>query len=133
MHKNKLLTLLILSGFVILGVAAVKAPASPNDFKNLQILPKDISQKQLDSIMESYTKALGVTCKFCHVQTTNVFPGNWDYASDKEHMKTEARKMMRLTIDINKNYFRYDSTKQPEYLNVVTCNTSHRGEAFPEY
>lgn len=132
MHKNKLLTLLILSGLVILGVAAVKAPAPPNDFKNLQILPKNISQKQLDSIMESYNKALGVTCKFCH-EELKTFPGGLDYASDKEPMKNEARKMMRLTIDINKNYFYYDSTKRPEFLTVVTCNTCHRGEAFPEH
>jgi hypothetical protein len=131
MHKNKIITLSILVLFVTLGVAAVKAPRGLH--KNLQILPQDISPEKLDSIMKSYTKALGVTCKFCHVQTTNVFPGGFDYASDKESMKTEARKMMRLTIQLNKDYFRYDSSKRVEYLNVVTCNTCHRGEAFPEY
>lgn len=130
MDKNKFITLLILAGFVVFGVAAVKAPR--DEFKNLQILPKDITKAKLDSIMESYNKALGVGCDFCHTKI-QVFPGGLDYAADTEPMKKEARKMMRLTIELNKNYFYYDSTKRPEYLTVVTCNTCHRGEAFPEH
>ncbi len=82
--------------------------------------------------MESYNVALGVNCKFCHVPYKN-FPDSLDFASDAEPMKEEARKMMRLTIHINKTWFYYDSSKRPEYLNVVHCNTCHRGEAFPEY
>ncbi len=117
-------------GFVVLGAAF--STRQPGKHKNLQILPQDISDQKLDSIMESYNVALGVNCKFCHVPYKN-FPDSLDFASDAEPMKEEARKMMRLTIYINKTWFYYDSSKRPEYLNVVHCNTCHRGEAFPEY
>src|SRR5687767_3682519 len=126
-------TVIIAMGvFVSLGVAFSNMPEG--GFKNLQILPKDISQQKLDSIMQSYTKALGVTCKFCHVPTKGFNPnGTLDYALDDEPMKSEARKMMRLTIQLNKEYFYYDTLTRPEYLKVVHCNTCHRGEAFPEH
>lgn len=115
--------------FVILAVAAVQAPQQKE--RNLQVLPKDISEQKLDSIMESYNRALGVKCEFCHVKK-KVFPGDMDYAADTEPMKEEARKMMRMTIEINKNNFWYNKSDQPEYLKTVTCITCHRGEPFPE-
>jgi len=100
--------------------------------KNLQVLPQDISEKSLDSIMQTFNKALSVDCKFCHM-TKKVFPGGLDYAADGEPMKEEARKMLRLTMDINTKYFPYDTVQKPAYLSVVHCNTCHRGEAFPEH
>jgi hypothetical protein len=80
--------------------------------------------------MQTYNIALGVKCNFCHVKAEG-FPDSLDYASDKEHMKEEGRKMIRLTIDINKNNFWYNKDTRPEYLNTVTCKTCHRGEAYP--
>jgi Photosynthetic reaction centre cytochrome C subunit len=47
-------------------------------------------------------------------------------------MKEDARKMMRMVIDINKNNFWYNKEIRPEFLNTVTCKTCHRGEAFPD-
>lgn len=128
MLSKKIITLFVLSALVILGVAAVKAPSGPH--RNLQVLPKDIGEKKLDSIMESYTKALGVGCSFCHSEVKN-FPDSLDFAIDEKPMKEDARKMMRMTIEINKNNFYYDKTERPEYLKVVTCKTCHRGEAYP--
>ncbi|MEP7377398.1 MAG: c-type cytochrome [Chitinophagaceae bacterium] len=101
----------------------------------MRVLPKDISEQMLDSIMQTYNKALGVSCDFCHSPATAVFPntpptGSLDYALDNS-MKENGRRMMRLTIDINKSYFYFDSTKRPEYLNVITCKTCHRGHPFP--
>lgn len=128
MYRNKIKAILGLSAFVILGVAAVHAPYQKE--RNLKVLPKDISDKKLDSIMESYNVALGVKCDFCHVKQ-KVFPGDFDYAADTEPMKEEARKMMRMTIDINKNNFWYNKDEQPEYLKTVTCKTCHKGEPFP--
>ncbi len=111
--------------FVILGIAATHFPD-----RNLKVLPKDISDEKLDSIMHTYSKALGVTCDFCHTAQSNV-PDSLNYASDQNPMKEEARKMMRLTIGINKEYFYFDSTRRPEYLNVVTCITCHRRDPMP--
>jgi hypothetical protein len=55
-----------------------------------------------------------------------------DYAADGEPMKEDARKMMRMTIDINKTNFWFNKNERPEYLHTVTCKTCHRGEAYPE-
>lgn len=128
MHRNKIKTIFGLLAFVMLGVAAVHAPYQKE--RNLKVLPKDISDQKLDSIMESYNVALGVKCDFCHVKQ-KTYPGDFDYAADTEPMKDEARKMMRMTIDINKNNFWYNKNEQPEYLKTVTCKTCHKGEPFP--
>ena len=128
MYRNKIIAITGLLIFVLLGVAAVQAPHQKE--KNLKILPKDISDEKLDSIMQTYNKALGVKCDFCHVKQ-KVFPGDFDYASDAEPMKENAREMMRMTIEINKTNFYFDKNIRPEYLNTVTCKTCHRGEPFP--
>ena len=126
-NKNKIIVTLSFLAFVTLGVAAVKAPQE----RNLKVLPKDISDEKLDSIMQTYNKALGVKCEFCHVKS-KVYPGtDIDYRSDAEPMKENARDMMRMTIEINTNHFYFNKSIQPEYLNTITCKTCHRGEAFP--
>ena len=102
----------------------------PNGERNLKVLPKDISDEKLDSIMQTYNKALGVTCEFCHVSVKG-FKDSLDYASDKETMKENARKMMRMVIELNSKYFYFDSAVRPEYLKTVTCKTCHQGEPFP--
>ncbi len=126
-NKNKIIVTLSFLAFVTLGVAAVKAPQE----RNLKVLPKDISDEKLDSIMQTYNKALGVKCEFCHVKS-KVYPGtDIDYRSDAEPMKENARDMMRMTIEINTNHFYFNKNIKPEYLNTITCKTCHRGEAFP--
>lgn len=125
MIPKQLIAVLALTIVVAGGMAAIKAPVDKH--KNLQILPKDISDKKLDSIMESYNKALGVGCDFCHTKAKDEF----DFADDKPAMKAEARKMMRMTIEMNTKYFYYDSTERPVYLKVVNCMTCHRGEPYP--
>lgn len=128
MYRKKIKIILGLSLFVILGVAATHAPYQKE--RNLKVLPLDISDQKLDSIMNSYNKALGVKCEFCHVKKL-VFPGDFDYASDKEPMKENARNMMKMTIEINKNYFWFNKNDNPVYLNTIHCKTCHRGEPFP--
>jgi len=127
--ERKIITILTLTALVIGGVAAIESPKGK--YKNLKILPKDISEQKLDSIMESYTKALGISCSFCHAEVKN-FPDSLDYASDANTMKENAREMMRMTILINKTYFHFDKNEKPEYLKVVNCKTCHRGEPYPE-
>ncbi len=130
LHKNKIAVFAALSLFVLLGIAAIK-PGFQKE-RNLKVLPKDISDQKLDSIMQTYNVALGVKCSFCHVPVKNI-ADSLDYVSDAEPMKEEARKMMRMVIDINKKNFHYNKNDRPEYLNTVHCNTCHRGEPFPEY
>lgn len=129
MRKNKKGKIMAaLAAFVLLGVAAVRAPYQKE--RNLKVLPKEISDEKLDSIMQTYNVALGVKCEFCHVPVKG-FKDSLDYMSDAEPMKENARKMMSMVIDINKNNFWFNKNERPEYLNTVTCKTCHRGEAFP--
>lgn len=128
MHLKKTLILFPLVALVILGIAATNSPKE----RNLKVLPKDISDEKLDSIMHTYNKALGEKCNFCHVPFDKNFPDSLDYVSDKEPMKEEARKMMRMVIDINKNNFYFDKNIREEYLKTVTCITCHRGQPLPQ-
>lgn len=128
LSRKQIAILFVFTLLVAAGVAAVSP--SRGTHKNLKILPQDISDQQLDSIMESYNKALGVGCDFCHASVSN-FPDSLDYASDQNRMKENAREMMRMTIHVNKTWFYFDKTQRPEYLNVVHCMTCHRGVAYP--
>lgn len=130
MISKQVITIFALLVSVIAGTAAIKAPKGKH--KNLKILPQDISQEKLDSIMLSYNKALGIGCGFCHNPYKN-FPDSLDFADDQNPMKTEARKMMEMTISLNKTYFYFDKNERPEYLKVVHCMTCHRGEAYPAH
>jgi Photosynthetic reaction centre cytochrome C subunit len=126
--KKKMLATIVLVALVSAGVAAVNAPGYKH--KNLKVLPKDISDEKLDSIMKTYTVGLGVECKFCH-QPDNGFVIKVDYAADVNPMKENARDMMRMVIDINSKYFYFDSTQRPEYLHTVTCINCHQGQPLP--
>lgn len=128
MKKKSAFTFLCFSILILGSVASIKAPNFRD--RNLQVLPKDISDVKLDSIMESYTKALGVGCNFCHVSVQGA-KDSLDFASDKEPMKEEARNMMRMVIDINTKYFYYDKNKHPVDLNTITCITCHKGDPYP--
>ncbi|MEO7982693.1 MAG: c-type cytochrome [Bacteroidota bacterium] len=129
LHRKKLIVFASLAVCMFLGVAAVKAPFQID--RNLKVLPKDIPDAKLDSIMQSYSKALGVSCNFCHVKAKFVPNNNLDYASDAEPMKENARDMMKMVIEINQKNFYFDKNERPEYLHTVTCKTCHRGQAFP--
>ena len=134
MLNNKPIIIVTLITIAIFITAASIGPK--NIYKNLKVLPVDISEKKLDSIMDSYCKALKVGCEFCHVSNKDPFNFNstnsdtLDFAKDGE-MKENARRMIHLMIDINKNYFYFDKDARPEYLNAVSCNTCHRGNPFP--
>lgn len=120
--KKQTMTIAVLGVLVFAGVAATKPV-----YRNLKVLPQDISEQKLDSMMHSYNQALGVNCEFCHTKKGY----NVDFDSDENKMKENARDMIRLTMDINKQYFRYDTTVHPVYLNTVACYTCHRGTEMP--
>jgi hypothetical protein len=113
-------------------------------FTNLQILPKDISKDGLDSVMHHFTASLGVKCNYCHV--ANQETRKMDFAKDDKPEKQIARKMMLMTIDINKNHFQQieegmkdgmalpntDTSSVSYMLKYVTCYTCHHGDPHPE-
>lgn len=125
-RKIVVITAVIL--FVVTGIAATRPPEEK--FKNLKVLPKNISDQAIDKVMEEFTKAMGVKCNFCHVQIDST---NWDMASDQKPEKAIARKMIRMCNKINKNFFKA-KTKYGEQNAVleIHCVTCHHGEPHPE-
>lgn len=140
LRKKYSVTALILLTIVV--IASSNIIPSKGRFTNLKVLPQDISENRLDSIMDSYNRALKVSCDFCHSKAGS-FAGlppagdaPLDFALDNG-MKETARRMMRLTIDINKTYFSHVDSSiagRPDYLlNVISCNTCHRGNPYPAH
>ncbi|MBL7703738.1 MAG: c-type cytochrome [Ferruginibacter sp.] len=125
---KKLFTLAILSAFVFAGIAAVEEPAG--EFKNLQVLPKNITPDSLDKLMDGYNRALGVDCKFCHVKDKNSEALIME--KDDKPEKEFTRNMMRMTMDINKKYFNFNEEANAKQVEAVTCYTCHKGNPIPE-
>ena len=126
--KNKIIVILCLLAFVFIGIAATK-PVS-NKERNLKVLPKDISDADLDSIMDGYSKALNVGCDFCHAE--NKAKNDLDYASDDKPEKEITRMMMKLTAAVNKDYFDYTIVYKAGEKMAVSCYTCHDGFPRPE-
>lgn len=126
---KKIKVLAVLSLFIFIGIAAVKQPVN-DQFKNLQVLPKDITADSLDRIMDGFTDMLGVDCKYCHYRDKKA--DSLIYDKDDKPEKEIARNMMRMTMDINKKYFQFNETVTAEQVQSVTCFTCHRKEPMPE-
>ena len=106
------------------------ASAPPPEFKNLKLLPKNISSKELSKIMvDDFADGLGVSCGFCHAENKDTHKP--DYASDEKPEKKIAREMMRMTGKINKRFFKIDHPAIGNATLAVTCSTCHKGSPFP--
>jgi Photosynthetic reaction centre cytochrome C subunit len=126
---KKLKVIAALSTFIFIGIAAVKQPVN-DEFKNLQVLPKNITKDSLDKIMDGFNRSLGVDCKNCHVYNKELY--RMDFDKDDKPEKEIARNMLRMTMDINNNYFQFNETATKEEMQAVTCYTCHRGEQIPK-
>jgi hypothetical protein len=127
--KNKIIVILGLLVFVFIGIAST-IPL-PNKERNLKVMPKDISNTDLDSVMEGYSKALNVSCAFCHAESKTI-TGEIDYASDDKPEKEITRIMMKLTAAVNKDYFDYTIVYKAGETMAVSCYTCHDGFPRPE-
>src|ERR1700749_3018575 len=76
----------------------------PPKAANLKVLPKNISHKDLDHIMDEWAESLGVHCNFCHAR--NEQTNHMDFASDAKPEKEMARLMFLMTAKINKKFFK---------------------------
>lgn len=127
MKKNLIyISSFLLIGFVLMSFSTNFSKTSSysdigaDGFKNLKILPKNISKDSLMGLMEGYNKALGVKCNHCHVLL--------DKSSDKKHEKDIARHMIKLTNELNKKEF---APIGEQYKNAIQCATCHRGSTKP--
>ena len=101
--------------------SAAPVKKAPEQFKNIQTL-KDLPADQLYPTMHFMADSLGVECVDCHVG----IPGQVDGEKDDKQMKLTARKMIKMTMEINKANF--DSRNGNH---SVTCYTCHRGSRQP--
>ncbi len=131
LFNKKILVITVLGALVFLGTAGT-IPGTPNrEFKNLKILPKDISHDALDKIMDDdFCKSLGVKCGYCHVKDTAT--GHLDFASDGNEKKEATRFMMNMSLQLNKESFLVAKPMIGDSVMVVTCYTCHHGEVYPD-
>jgi len=100
------------------GVGVVRG--QNREFKNLKVLPPDISDADLSRIMLDNLRGLGLPrlagegCLYCHEGSLERPRSTWDYASDAKPMKFLARLEHRLAPD-----------------SEVTCDTCHAGRTDP--
>jgi hypothetical protein len=128
----KLVVITCLCGLVVLMTAATNTGKPVEDrYKNLQVLPKNTTGAMMNKIMVGeFEDALGVSCGFCHA--ANKDGDGLDYASDAKPEKQIARQMLRMTLNLNRDYFKIDTPMMGTSNIVVTCNTCHKGETFPD-
>lgn len=117
------------AAMLLLDAAPAAAQASEEP-KNLKVLPKTMSRREVTEVMRSFTQALGVRCTECHVSTK---PGSdrledLDFASDEKPDKEIARQMMRMVGSINDQIAKMGIKDAPQ----VRCITCHHGVKRPE-
>lgn len=96
---------------------------------NLKVLPKNISNEDLEATMKNFNMALGVKCNHCHAPKSNGEKG-LDFASDANKMKDVAREMIKMTNKINKKYF--GKHAHDGVMRQIGCTTCHNGAAEPK-
>lgn len=106
-----------------------ESKAGDIEWKNLKVLPKDISNDSLKGLMRGYNDALGVKCGYCH--TTVEGTDKLDFAADTKKEKEFARHMITMTQKINAENFNWQNHPKPETIDVVSCAMCHRGTAKP--
>ncbi|HTB32759.1 MAG TPA: c-type cytochrome [Bacteroidia bacterium] len=101
-------------------------------FKNLKVLPKNITDDQLDSVMGEFSISLGVRCGFCHARKADTTKRGLDFPSDKKDEKNIARNMYKMTAYLNSTYFNWNNSTRPDTIHYVVCYTCHRGTHEPD-
>ena len=130
--KKLIVTIGLLSAVVFLSTTSMQQskPAEEKKFKNLKVLPKNITEKQLDAVMDEWSHSLGVRCSFCHAR--NEETKKMDWALDAKPEKQMARDMFKMTAAINKKYFKAEKDSTGMVMTTgVNCNTCHKGVAHP--
>jgi hypothetical protein len=105
--------------------------------KNLKVLPKDWTTRQVGTLMQTFTQSLGVRCDHCHEEDPNAAPPppgrppRLDYSLDGKKEKDVARSMIKMVMEINANYAsQVGDASMPE---KVSCFTCHQGDKKPAF
>ncbi len=116
---------IVVSALIMIGLVSLfshdivfaKPKNEPSFAKNLQVLTFLKTKNELKSWMHMMKKSLGVNCSYCH--------NTQDYASDAKVPKRRARMMLKMLVQIRKDYFSFPNAKKP------TCYTCHQGHKHP--
>jgi cytochrome c553 len=126
MIRSVLISIAFIS-FIIASFAFITADEPL--YKNLKILKKNTTKKEMDSVMHFFSVSMGEKCGFCHVR--NEAAKSMDFVSDANPNKGIARSMMRMTTRINKKYFKNEENKNSQAIQAVSCYTCHHGQGHP--
>ncbi len=102
----------------------------PDNPKNLTVLPKTTTGRELQRTMFGFTAGLGVRCTFCHVGEEGKDFSQFDFVSDAKPEKNEARTMIQMVSNINNVYLAQLHVDSTSVLRV-SCMTCHHGNAVP--
>jgi cytochrome c553 len=129
--KRSFTIITVLAAAITIIVLASFSKPEPPLYTNLKVLPKNISSKDLQSIMaDDFEDGIGVSCGFCHAN--NKDGHGLDFASDTKPEKEIARSMMRMTLNINKKYLKLKHPKIGDAALIISCTTCHKGQPFPD-
>lgn len=103
--------------FAVNGNTQTKVETAGQKFKSIKVL-NEMPADQMGKVMNMMSASLGVNCKFCHASNDG------DYEKEGFEHKDMARQMLRMTFDLNKNYFE----GRPE----INCNSCHQGKSHPQ-
>jgi Photosynthetic reaction centre cytochrome C subunit len=94
-------------------------------FKNIQVdfLKKVPAARLLLIMNEGYSRALGVTCKHCHMED--------DFSKDDKRPKRCARDMALMHFDINQRLAKMQNLAPNPDGHFINCATCHRGSIDP--
>ncbi len=118
---------------VVLAVVCLSSTVSaqiPNEFRNLQVLPKDITRDSLVQIMRSFSLGTGLRCEDCHVLGPNDTFENARFDLDDKALKLRGRWMLEMVLSLNER-LRHELPDGDGPPLVVECKTCHRGIRKP--
>ena len=94
-------------------------------FKNIQldIFKKTPAARLLLIMNLGYSRALGVSCKHCHVED--------DFSKDDKRPKRAAREMAAMHFAINEHLAKMKELEPNPQGHFVNCSTCHRGAINP--
>lgn len=98
------------------GNTQTKVETAGQKFKNIKVL-NDMPADQLGRVMNMMSASLGADCNLCHQSNDK------DFDVDGNEHKTAAREMLKMTFQINKEFFKGRSE--------VSCNSCHNGKERP--
>ena len=124
---------ILIVGFLAFSAHGV---ASAQEYENLQVLPQDVSQDELNQAMLENLRGLGLPrrqnegCLHCHVGDMERAPDTWDWASDAKPEKVKARAMMVMVNEINREHLATLEARIDPPV-TVSCYTCHAGRTDP--